>query len=143
MSLKRRDFLRLTAGNAAAGTVLFSGLSSFNTSSTNSKASLLNDLKPMTDDVVPISVKERESRIEKAQRLMIENKIEALVLDCGTSLEYFTGIKWWPSERTMVAVIPARGEVKYVSPAFEAAARSKRRTPTSSTSCCRCSTPAA
>jgi len=119
MSLKRRDFLRFTAGNAA-GVALFSGLSSFTTSSSLFKGTILDDLKPMTDDVVPISLKERESRIEKVQRLMVENKMEALVLDCGTSLNYFTGIKWWPSERTMVAVIPARGEVKYVSPAFEA-----------------------
>ena len=80
----------------------------------------MDDLKPMTDDVVPISLQERLSRIEKVQRLMVENKMEALVLDSGTSLKYFTGISWWPSERTMVAVIPARGEVKYVSPAFEA-----------------------
>lgn len=43
----------------------------------------------------------------------------ALVLDCGTSLEYFTGVSWWPSERTMVAIIPAKGTVKYVCPAFE------------------------
>lgn len=51
---------------------------------------------------------------------MAENKIAAIVLDCGTSLQYFTGISWWPSERTMVAIIPAKGEVSYVSPAFEA-----------------------
>ena len=119
MSLKRRDFLRFTAGNAA-GVALFSGLSSFTTSSSLFKGTILDDLKPMTDDVVPISLQERLSRIEKVQRLMVENKMEALVLDSGTSLKYFTGISWWPSERTMVAVIPARGEVKYVSPAFEA-----------------------
>jgi Xaa-Pro dipeptidase len=74
----------------------------------------------MTTDVTPITVEERRSRVEKAQRLMAENKIEALLLDCGSSMIYFTGISWWPSERTMVAIIPARGEVKYVSPAFEA-----------------------
>ncbi|MBS1610395.1 MAG: aminopeptidase P family protein [Bacteroidetes bacterium] len=119
MSLKRRDFFR-TAGSAAAGATLFSGLSSFTTSSSIPKGTILDNLKPMTDDVVPISLQERLSRIEKVQRLMVENKMEALVLDSGTSLKYFTGISWWPSERTMVAVIPARGEVKYVSPAFEA-----------------------
>ena len=119
MSLKRRDFLRLTAGNAAAGTAMIYGLSSF-TSSSAAKNSIISSLSPMTSDVVPISLQEREARIEKVQRLMVENKTEALILDSGTSLKYFTGISWWPSERTMVAVIPARGEVKYVSPAFEA-----------------------
>src|SRR5204863_7217830 len=87
----------------------------------NSGRSLFSDLQNMTGDVVPISVQEREVRIKKAQRLMTEQKIGALILDSGTSLDYFTGIKWWPSERTMVAVIPASGELKYVCPAFEEA----------------------
>jgi len=52
---------------------------------------------------------------------MVEQKVKALVLDAGSSLEYFTGISWWPSERTMVAIIPAIGEVKYVCPGFEEA----------------------
>ena len=43
----------------------------------------------------------------------------ALVLYDSTSLEYFTGISWWPVERVMVAIIPAKGEVKYVCPGFE------------------------
>jgi Xaa-Pro dipeptidase len=111
MSLKRRDFIRLSTGS----TLLY-GLSSFS----NIKGSPLDDLKPMTDDIVPISTAERIARIEKARKLMAENKIEALILDCGTSLKYFTGINWWPSERTMVAILPALGDVTYISPAFEA-----------------------
>jgi len=117
MSLKRRSFLRLTAGRAAAGAALFHGLSAF---TKTAGASVLDDLRPMTDDVVPITLEERLSRIQKAQRLMVENKIEALILDTGTSMQYFTGVGWWPSERTMVAIIPAKGEIKYVGPAFEA-----------------------
>ena len=50
---------------------------------------------------------------------MLQNKIEALILESGTALDYFTGIYWWPSERTMVAVIPAKGEIFYVCPGFE------------------------
>ena len=117
MTIKRRDFLRLSTSSAALTSSVI-GMSSFAKNTTN--ISPLDNLKPMTGDVVPISLQERESRIEKAQKLMVENKIEALILDSGTSLKYFTGINWWPSERTMVAIIPARGEVKYVSPAFEA-----------------------
>jgi Xaa-Pro dipeptidase len=74
----------------------------------------------MTDVIVPISNQEREARIEKAQKLMVENKIEALYLDAGTSMIYFTGIRWGQSERLMAAIIPAKGEVKYISPGFEA-----------------------
>ena len=111
MSLKRRDFIRLSAGNAA---LLYGG------SGIPVPGVSLDRLKPMTGDVAPISLQERESRVEKAQRLMTENKIEAVILDSGTSMQYFTGISWWPSERTMVAVIPAHGEISYVCPAFEA-----------------------
>ncbi|MBL7876448.1 MAG: aminopeptidase P family protein, partial [Cyclobacteriaceae bacterium] len=68
---------------------------------------------------VPISLDERKTRIEKAQRLMVENKIEAIYLDGGTTMEYFTGIRWGTSERMMAAIIPAKGEIKYVGPHFE------------------------
>ena len=114
MSLKRRNFISLSA--MAAGTGLIAGFSPFK----NKHNKLLPyNPQPVTADIVPISVEEREARIAKAQRLMVEQNIKALVLDAGTSLEYFTGIRWWPSERTMVAVIPASGDVKYVCPGFE------------------------
>src|SRR6185503_104083 len=109
MTLKRREFI-LTAGRAAAGTALLSGVTAFKSS----------HLQPMTGDIAPITLEERLTRIEKARRLMVDSKIEALLLDCGTSMQYFTGVSWWPSERTMVAVFPARGDPKYVGPAFEA-----------------------
>jgi Xaa-Pro dipeptidase len=120
MTIKRRDFIRLSTGSAVAGTAILTGMTSCAAPAPQESTSPMDQLKSMTNDIVPISVKEREARIEKAQRLMTENKIEALLLDAGTSLKYFTGISWWPSERTMVAIIPAKGEVKYVSPAFEA-----------------------
>lgn len=112
MSLKRRDFINLSA--LVAGTGIITGFRS----STGSNA-LFGDLQSMTDDVVPISVEERKDRIKKAQRLMTEQKIGALLLDAGTSMDYFTGIKWGQSERTLAAIIPVRGEVKYVCPGFE------------------------
>lgn len=118
MSIKRRDFIKLSAGSAA-GTALV-GMSSCAAPVSTPKASPMDELKSMTTDIVPISVQEREGRIEKAQRLMAENKIEALLLDGGTSMEYFTGVSWGQSERTMVAIIPSKGEVKFVCPAFEA-----------------------
>jgi len=77
------------------------------------------ELHPMADDVVPISVDERESRIERARRLMADNGIDAVFLDAGTSLYYFTGVRWGLSERMTAAVLPARGDVAYVCPAFE------------------------
>ncbi len=50
---------------------------------------------------------------------MVENKIDAMFLDAGSSMEYFTGIRWSGSERMFAAIIPANGEIKYVSPGFE------------------------
>lgn len=67
----------------------------------------------------PIGLEERKQRIEKAQTLLLKNKMRALVLDAGTSMEYFTGVKWYPSERSLLAIIPDRGEISFICPAFE------------------------
>jgi Xaa-Pro dipeptidase len=76
-------------------------------------------LAPMTGGAVPISPAERRARIAKAQALMAPRRIGALLIDTGSSLDYFTGIQWHGSERTTAAIIPARGDVIIVTPAFE------------------------
>ncbi len=120
MSLKRRDFISLSAIAAATGIV--TGIGSCSSPDKSKETATTSDkLQPVTADVVPISVQEREVRIAKAQRLLTEQKMGALILESGTSLEYFTGISWWPSERTMAAIIPAKGDIKYVCPGFEEA----------------------
>jgi Xaa-Pro dipeptidase len=81
----------------------------------------LGGLKPMTEGISPITVDEREGRIEKARRLMADNGLDAVYLEAGSSLFYFTGVRWGRSERMTAAVIPARGEIAYVCPAFEEA----------------------
>ena len=81
----------------------------------------VRSLAPMTDGVVPIRDEERQARMARAQRLMVEQRIGALLLEPGTSMEYFTGVSWWPSERPFVAVLPARGEPAWVCPGFEEA----------------------
>ena len=64
---------------------------------------------------------ERLARIEKARKLMAEHHIDAIVLEGGTSMYYFTGVRWGNSERTFAVVIPARGELAWVTPGFEEA----------------------
>src|SRR5262245_60920689 len=76
-------------------------------------------LRPMTDGIVPISDEERRARIAKARRLMAENQIDAIVLEGGSSLFYFTGVRWGLSERPFLAVMPKNGELTWVCPAFE------------------------
>lgn len=76
-------------------------------------------LKPMRDGVVPISVAERQGRIEKARRLLREHGADALMLTGGTSMVYFTGIRWGISERLLAAFIPVTGKPFLVTPKFE------------------------
>lgn len=117
MSLKRRDFIKLSAGSTAGAALIGCA-----TPAAEGKAdSPLAHLTSVTGDVKPISKEERQGRIAKAQRLMKENKIQAIFLDAGTSMNYFTGVRWGQSERMMAAIIPADGEVVYVSPGFEEA----------------------
>jgi hypothetical protein len=79
----------------------------------------LAKLKPMTDGIEPIAVTEFKARIAKAQALLREQGLQALYLDTSTSLAYFTGIQLTLSERLHGAVIPAEGEIVYLSPTFE------------------------
>jgi len=76
-------------------------------------------LKNRKAEAQPITLDERERRFERAQELMRQHQIDAIVLIGGTSLIYFTGIRWWNSERLFVCVLPQKGAPFYVCPAFE------------------------
>lgn len=82
-------------------------------------APVIAALKPMRDGIVPITVDERKARIAKAQKLMAEQKIDAIFMEGTTSMFYFVGMRWGQSERTFGVVIPAKGDVAYVAPRFE------------------------
>lgn len=76
-------------------------------------------LKSMKDQVRPIRPEERLARQEKARSLMEANELDAILLMEGTSLNYFTGIRWWGGERLFAMVLPAKGTAFYVCPGFE------------------------
>ena len=76
-------------------------------------------LTPMLGGIVPISDEERRSRIERARTLMADHRIDAIYLESGTSLFYYTGVRWSGGERMFAAVLPARGEIGWVCPKFE------------------------
>ncbi|HEX3234166.1 MAG TPA: Xaa-Pro peptidase family protein [Gemmatimonadales bacterium] len=78
-------------------------------------------LKPMTEGIRPIGDEERRVRIEKGQRLMTEQGVGAVLIEPGTTMAYFTGVRWSSSERTFAVLIPARGEPGWICPAFEEA----------------------
>ena len=67
----------------------------------------------------PISTEERRARIDQARRLMADNRIDALMLMGGTSLVYFTNIRWWGGERLFALILPAKGQAFFVCPSFE------------------------
>jgi Xaa-Pro dipeptidase len=50
---------------------------------------------------------------------MQANNLDAILLTGGTSLDYFTGVRWWGEERLFATVLPAKGAAFYVCPAFE------------------------
>ena len=113
MCIDRRDFLKLTSGVAGAALLSESGALSAPV------PELITQLKPMTAGIAQITDDERKARIEKARRLMIENKIDAIYLEPGTSMSYYTGVRWGTSERMFALVIPARGEPAWICPKFE------------------------
>jgi Xaa-Pro dipeptidase len=78
-----------------------------------------SDLKSLTTNIIPIGRAERAARVAKAQRLMRANGIGAILIEPGSSLDYFTGVQWWRSERLTCAVIPVEGEPCIVTPFFE------------------------
>ncbi|MCJ9430557.1 M24 family metallopeptidase [Kordiimonas marina] len=111
MSVSKRDFLKL-AGATAAGAAFMAAPSRGASASEPA-------LKPITGDAKPISREERLARVAKAQRLMAEKGIDAILLEPGSAMLYFTGISWWRSERLTAVVIPRVGEIGVVTPFFE------------------------
>jgi Xaa-Pro dipeptidase len=73
----------------------------------------------MTTAAQPISQQERTGRIAKLQGLMQEKKVAALLVESGSTLDYFTGVQWHLTERVTAAVIPASGPTVIVTPFFE------------------------
>jgi Xaa-Pro dipeptidase len=71
-------------------------------------ASLLR-LQSRKTEATPIMKEERQERLERARAVMNENGLGAIVLMAGTSLNYFTGIRWWGGERMFALILPAKG----------------------------------
>jgi Xaa-Pro dipeptidase len=104
----RRNFLGLTA----AGAALAAGIPATFARAAAAPA-------PIAAKAAPITAAEHAARIAKLQSLMQRDKVAAMLVEAGSSLEYFTGIRWWRSERTTAALIPASGQTVVVTPFFE------------------------
>ena len=110
--ISRRELLAAATAVSAAGAI---GVDRASAEASPTPESL----KSLTGTARPISGEERQARIEKVQGLMQQRKVGAFLVEAGSTLEYFTGVRWRTSERTTAALIPAQGRAVIVTPFFE------------------------
>ncbi len=79
----------------------------------------LSELKDMTTGTTPIGPAERARRLTRAQELMRANGLGAVLIEPGSSMTYFTGVRWGRSERPTLAILPRDGRPLIVTPFFE------------------------
>src|SRR5882762_2649243 len=117
--LSRRSFLWLTSAAAGSSVTRLSAQRGRETEAPGPPPPSIATLTSMRDRARPITVDERRGRIERAKAIMAAQKIDAIILAGGTSLNYFTGIRWGNSERLTAVVLPKVGNPYIVTPAFE------------------------
>ncbi len=115
--LSRRDFSKIGALAVAAGAAP-NALARTSPECATLPAPIAK-LKSRQGEARPITTAERSARQEKARQLMQASNLDAILLMEGTSLNYFSGIRWWGGERLFAMVLPAKGQAFYVCPAFE------------------------
>ncbi len=79
----------------------------------------LSALSDITGAARPIDAAERAARLARAQGLMKAAGIGAVVIEPGSSMIYFTGVRWHASERLTLAILPVEGTPCIVTPFFE------------------------
>lgn len=79
----------------------------------------LSKLIEPTTKPAPITEKEFQNRLDKACAALKTKGLDALYINAGTNLYYFTNTRWNPSERMVGAFLFADGTLKYVVPEFE------------------------
>jgi Xaa-Pro aminopeptidase len=103
--ISRRNFLR--TGSVAVGA--YASHPAFAAASTDKTVPpAIAALQNRHAEAKPITVEERTQRQERARQLMRENNLSAILLPPGTSLTYFTGIRWEGGERLFAMVMPPR-----------------------------------
>jgi len=125
--MNRRNFIKTTG--LVAGVSTLSPSFGAETFVQNTKDGIIpaEVIKAMRERIRPITAEERLQRMENARNLMNENKIDALIMEGGTSLNYFSGARWGRSERLFAMILPMKGEPFYIAPKFEES-RAKEQT---------------
>jgi Xaa-Pro dipeptidase len=70
-------------------------------------------------DISPITINERNARLDRARDLMKQNGLDAILITTGASMQYFTGIRWGQSERLFAYVIPQAAAPFVICPHLE------------------------
>src|SRR5580692_6300040 len=117
--ISRRKFLTATSIVAGATTIPASLAIAQPAADDSSLPPSIARLQSRRSEATPITKEERSERQERARKLMAENSLDAIVLMEGTSLRYFTGIRWWGGERMFALVLPSKGSAFYICPSFE------------------------
>jgi Xaa-Pro dipeptidase len=119
--LTRRSFLHSTAAASAVSVAVAFRSAATAADTLQQLPPVFADLQPLGDRVRPITTEEFQGRLAHAQELMgrASPKFDALVIGPGSSLYYFTGIRWGLSERLLALVLPVSGQPIVISPAFE------------------------
>ncbi len=119
MTLSKRNFLKIGAGLATLPLASQAIAVTKNQPKSVPKTSSTALLKNMIGDMTAISKTERYARIKKAQQIMQQQNIAAIILEPGAAMDYFSGVQWWRSERVTALIIPQEGQVAVVCPYFE------------------------
>jgi Xaa-Pro dipeptidase len=115
--ISRRRFF---GAGAAAASVLALGSESTRADSTAALPPAIAALPVLSGQARPFTNAERQARVERAQVLMVAEKIDAIVLANGTnSSVYFADLRLNGGERLWALIIPARARPFLVCPAFE------------------------
>jgi Xaa-Pro dipeptidase len=82
-------------------------------------AAELDTLEHWHAPVPAIGKDERNARLERARERLTAIGADALLVNAGPSLRYFTGVGWSPTERLVAMLLPVHGKPWIVCPAFE------------------------
>jgi Xaa-Pro dipeptidase len=113
----RREFLG--ASTTAVAALAVPGTRELAAEQSEQLPASIRALTSMKGQARPITVEERQARLNRARELLGSEKLDALLLMGGTSLRYFANMDWGLSERMLALVVPATGRAFVVCPAFE------------------------
>ncbi|MDI6698196.1 MAG: Xaa-Pro peptidase family protein [Candidatus Saccharicenans sp.] len=112
----RRDFLKI------GGLALLTGGRVMTAAGREQTAAARGEdarLKEMLEAVKPFGPDDYKIRWQKASRLITEHGLGGLLVEPGPTMQYFTGVNWWRSERTFAFILFPDKEPVWVCSGFE------------------------